>query len=184
MGIDRSCAQIGRHVPHVLQELAARLHPAAAPRERSQQAKFGRCEQHFVVVHPNAMGAGVDTQGTDAQSVVALFDWGSRVSAKYRANPQHQFATRKGLGHVIVGPDLEADYAVEFFAAGREHDHRDIGQRRIGANTAAYFGTLHAGKHQVEQHQRRLERRSDGEHFGAGGEHADGKAFAREMVAK
>src|SRR6185295_5610940 len=46
---------------------------------------------------------------------------------EHRANPRSHLARRERLDDVVVGAELEADDAVGLFAAGGEHDDRDLG---------------------------------------------------------
>ena len=44
--------------------------------------------------------------------------------AQHRLDPGHQLAGGVGLGHVVVGAELEAEHPVDLVVAGRHQDHR------------------------------------------------------------
>ena len=70
--------------------------------------------------------------------------------AEHGPHPGHQLPEPVGLGHVVVGPDLEADHGVDLRALGRDHDDR---HRRPGPDRPADVDARQPGQHQVEQDQ-------------------------------
>ena len=52
-------------------------------------------------------------------------------------DPGHQLPGREGLGHVVVGPELEPEDAVDLVVPGTEDEHRDTDR-----SAAALAGTL------------------------------------------
>ena len=59
----------------------------------------------------------------------------------------------EGLGHVIVTAHIEADQAVRFIVLGRQEDNGNITEL---ADTAADLEAIHAGHHQIEEHNLRF----------------------------
>jgi hypothetical protein len=51
---------------------------------------------------------------------------GHAAPAQHRAHTRQQFAQLEGLGHVVVGAELEADHAVDGVAGGGQHDQADL----------------------------------------------------------
>ena len=64
-----------------------------------------------------------------------------------RADPGEELARRERLGHVVVGADLEAEYAVCLLGSGRHHHDRNIGAR---PELARDLEAVAAGQHQIE----------------------------------
>ena len=65
----------------------------------------------------------------------------------------HELGGLERLGHVVVGAGLEAADDVGGVRLGGQHHDRNVG---LGADLAADFDAVHAGKHQVQQHEVRL----------------------------
>jgi hypothetical protein len=86
------------------------------------------------------------------------------LPAKNGLHARHQFARLEGLGHVVVGAQLQAHHAVHHLAAGGEHDDGNVA---FLADLAAQRKAVHLGQHHVE----------DGRVVGKGAQL--GKAFAR-----
>src|SRR5690606_31160089 len=76
--------------------------------------------------------------------------------AQSRLDPCDKFTRAEGLGDVVVGSHAEPEHNVAFLTLGGDHDDRDAGGSWIPANGRAEFHAVHAGQHQVEQHQVRL----------------------------
>jgi hypothetical protein len=68
-------------------------------------------------------------------------------------NAQRQLAHAEGLDHVVVCAQLEADHAVDLFAARRQHDHGRGTRRGRLLQLLAHVRTAQVGQHQVEQDQ-------------------------------
>jgi hypothetical protein len=45
---------------------------------------------------------------------------------QHRLQARHQLARLEGLGQVVIGAQLQSDHAVHHFAAGSEHDDRQV----------------------------------------------------------
>ena len=71
-------------------------------------------------------------------------------AAQHGANPRGQLARVEGLGQVVVGPDLQADDAVDVFAAGRQQDDR---HGRAPPERAKYLEAVLLGQHHIENDQ-------------------------------
>ena len=66
---------------------------------------------------------------------------------RHRADPGGELARGEGLGHVVVGAELEPDDTVGLLAAGGEHDHRAAASASESNDRAR---AVRARKHHVE----------------------------------
>jgi hypothetical protein len=72
---------------------------------------------------------------------------GGRAPAQHGLHAGHELARLEGLGHVVVGAQLQPDHAVHHLAAGGEHDQGDVAG---AADGAAQLEAVHLGQHDVE----------------------------------
>ena len=70
--------------------------------------------------------------------------------AERRVDPGQELLDAEGLGHVVVGAQVERADLVGLGPAGRQHDDADVGQL---ADVAAQLEPVGVGQHQVEQHE-------------------------------
>ena len=113
--------------PHLLQQLGSRERHARVTRELAQQCELARREFHRDAVDASLARAVVDFQSAELQRR-------TRLGKRRRRSPEHRFharddlARRERLGHVVVRTKFEADDAIDFIRARREHDdrHRDL----------------------------------------------------------
>ena len=73
----------------------------------------------------------------------------AEVVWQHRLDAGHHFLGIKGLYHVIVCTQLQAQHLIKGLALGREHHHRGVARL---ADAAAHFQTVHLGHHHVQQH--------------------------------
>jgi len=66
------------------------------------------------------------------------------------AHPGEELAHGEGLGEVVVGPDLEAEHAVDLLGAGGEDQDRDDA---VAADAAAYLQAIERRQHPVQDDQ-------------------------------
>lgn len=72
-------------------------------------------------------------------------------SSQDRPNSGHQFARRKGFGHVVVGTQLEPEHPVDLTIARGEHDDGDIA---AAAELATHIHSIEfACQADVENHE-------------------------------
>ncbi len=67
--------------------------------------------------------------------------------AQNRLDAAHELARREGLGHVVVGAELESQDAVDLVAPRRQHDDRDAG---LSAQISGDVEAGLPGQHDVE----------------------------------
>jgi len=60
-----------------------------------------------------------------------------------------QLAGGKGLGNVVIRPQLEAQHTVGFFSTGSDHDNGNV---EPGSQASTHLHTIQTRQHQVEQH--------------------------------
>jgi hypothetical protein len=66
---------------------------------------------------------------------------------------RHELAHAKRLGQVVVGAAFESDHLVRLRVARRQHQHTRSLVRSAGPDRAANGDAIHAGKHDVQDHQ-------------------------------
>jgi hypothetical protein len=89
----------------------------------------------------------IDFEGAEAAD--ASGRGGRLATAQHRRHARQQFAVAEGFGQIVVGPDFEADDAVNLLAARREHDDR----RAAAAKPARQAQTILSRQHDIEQDQ-------------------------------
>jgi hypothetical protein len=142
--------------PDLVEQLRARVDPARAPCEVGEQLEFlGRevqqaaIEQRLVALKVDAQAAGLDR----LLRLLRVLGRGLLVvgAAEHRLHPRRQLEHAEGLGQVVVGAQLQAEYAVELGGFGSQHQDRRVA--RQGTQPAADLQAVHARQHQVEDDQ-------------------------------
>src|ERR1700738_1612251 len=77
------------------------------------------------------------------------------AAPEHAAYPRNELTWREGLGHVVIGAELEADDAIDLVVA-RSHE-QDRGPVVLGAHPAAQFDAVDAGQSDIQDHRRRLQ---------------------------
>src|SRR5262249_49690123 len=80
-------------------------------------------EPHFFSCPEDATAARLDAHVAELK-LAAPGPWPG--PAQHRADPGEQLSQREGLGHVVVGAQLEAEYAIHLLSARGEHDDRHL----------------------------------------------------------
>ena len=76
------------------------------------------------------------------------------AAAQHRPNAGDDLLGLKGLDHIVVGPQLQAQHLVEHLALGGEHDD---GAGGLFPDLPAHLPAVQAGQHDVQQQQVRAE---------------------------
>ncbi len=100
------------------------------------------------VVLANGAGGGVEDEVFDDEGGGGRVGCGSRSTAADGADAGKEFAGVEGLGEVVVGAHLEADDAVDVFAARGEEEDAVGG---CGAEAGEDFEAVDAREHDVEE---------------------------------
>src|ERR1700678_3640713 len=122
--------------------------------QRCEQLKFDIGQVQLDVVAAGGSSAAIEFDSTYGE---VPDRWPGRPVG--RAAPQdgpdagQQLARIEWLGKIVVGADLEADDAVDVFAARRQQQHADLG---AGAQPAQNFESIEAGQHHIQKHNRKL----------------------------
>src|SRR5215216_7729735 len=93
--------------PHPAQKRAAREHPARAGGERYQKLELRVGQVNLLAVGRHPAAREVDPQPVVGKLVGALAR-GHRGPAHDRPHARHELPDGERLGHVVVGPELEA----------------------------------------------------------------------------
>ncbi len=102
------------------------------------------------------------------------------LAPQHGADARQQFTRVEGLGHVVVGAELEPDDAVDFLAARRQHDHRRSGGLvQPLADRQAVFPRHHV----VENDQADVAAAQDLVHFASAGGGMHFKSVLRQELA-
>ena len=80
---------------------------------------------------------------------------GATIPAQERAYPRQHLAGVEGLGHVVVGPQLQPQDLVRVLDARRDHNNGQIGQIGVSADRACEIPSVAIRQHQIQQEQRR-----------------------------
>jgi hypothetical protein len=96
--------------------------------------------------HPST--ARVELQVAHTQDPLAI----TRVSvpAQQGAQARHQHPGIAGLGHIVVGAQLQADHRIGVLAARGQHQHRRL---ELGTRCAQQFQSAQPGQHHIEDHR-------------------------------
>src|SRR5215210_4432743 len=132
--------------PHPREQRAARENAARVGGERHQKLELRVREVHVPLAHRHPAARQVYLEPVVGELVLTL-PLRDRDAAHDRAHPRHQLAHRERLGHVVVGPELEAHDPVYLVVFGSEHDDGDVA---LGTDPATHLRPVYLGQHDVE----------------------------------
>jgi len=167
--------------PDGVKELVAGEDAVGARRQIVEQAKFERAERHGLSGVADAIGSRVDREAPDLDDARGID--GRLRAAEQRFDAGDELSGAEGLGDVIVGTHFEADDAVGFVAARREHQDGQAIQRFVLADFAANVQAGHFGKHEIEKEKIGRRFFQGGEAAGAVESGTDLKPFVGKVVA-
>ena len=106
---------------------------------------------HHLALDPQLIAVHVQAQVVELDHALGALGCsrGGLAAAQHRLDAGHHFLGVKGLDHVIVGAQLQAQHLVKGLALGGEHHHRGIARL---ADAAAHFQAVHPGHHHIQQH--------------------------------
>src|SRR5690242_1656656 len=138
-----------RPAPDVLEEFGAAEDPAGVTHEEHEQIELPYGQRDVPLAQPDDAAGDVHGEVAVDQRLGRRRGGrpGWRRPAQHGTDPQYELARRERLGHVVVGADLEPEYAVGLLAERGQHHHR---QRRVEcAHAPAHLKAVDARQHQV-----------------------------------
>ncbi len=102
-------------------------------------------------------------------------------AAQQRAHARDQLAHAEWLRQVVVGAALEAEHFVGLFAAGRQHQDRDVAVGRLSPDRPAHRDAVESRQHQVEHDDVERLRPRVAQPFVAVADRHDGQAFQPQV---
>ena len=136
--------------PDAIHELVAREHLSRVAGEEPEQVELLRGQLQLTAALADLARPLVDGEVVDGELLAA-----GRMgpgAAQHRAHARDELARRERLRDVVVRPELQPHDAVGLLAAGCQHDH---GELRAPPDPAAELEPVRAGKHEVEDDERR-----------------------------
>src|SRR5215472_11994116 len=132
-----------------VEDLLAGQHAAGGPGEGGQELELVVGEDPSLTRHRHLARGEVELELADAQPR----GWmrGGRAPQE-SADAGEELPWIEGLSEIVVGAHLEPHHLVHIFALGGEHDHGQGGTVGEGADSAAHLEAVHAGEHDIEEH--------------------------------
>ena len=127
--------------------------------EAAEEVEFFVAQLEGLAVEGDFVALPVEAEGSD-DDAGALGGGCGAGAAEDGFDAGGEFAGVEGFAEVVVGTEFEADDAVDFFAAGGEHEDGDIG---VAAEFAADFVAGALGHHEVEDDEVGVVCAGDGE---------------------
>ena len=146
--VDRALVADGRLVPERREDLRSREGLARVLAQQLQDAVLRGRQVYRLATHADL--ARVDIEDEVAEGELSLLARALAHASQDRLDAADEFTWRERLGHVVVGTELEAEDAVDFIAAGREHDDGDV---RGLADVAGKLEAALAREHHIEDEQ-------------------------------
>ena len=113
--------------PYLLEQLLAAQHQAPGLDERGEQVELLGREGHLVTIHEHLARSHFDPQAVHLEDrrQIRIVRLHPGVSTSHHCpDAGHQLTRVEGLGHVVVGAQLEAHHLVHRVVACREHEDR------------------------------------------------------------
>ena len=132
--------------PHLFEQHITSKHLPRFARQRDQQVELQRRQGDLLAVPGHLVRRHVDLDVGDGEHLRGLVV----VAPQPRPHPGHQFLGLERLHDVVIGARLEAQHHIHGVGLGGQHHDRNTG---IGAQHPAHVDAVHAGQHQVQQHQ-------------------------------
>src|SRR6267142_6150520 len=137
--------------PDDVQQLLTPEHATGSPDQGGQELKLLRRQLDLAPLHPDLEAVAVDLEIADLEAGLLLLGVGRAAPAEHGADPGDQLAWRERLGHVVIGPDLEAENLVALLHSPADHDDGDLRQIWILLQPPAHLPAIQLRDHDVEQ---------------------------------
>jgi hypothetical protein len=131
-------------IVEMLRQLAPGDDAAHVVHEVGQEPVFVGGQLHRIAVHGDAAGAGVELDRTAGDLAGGV----AGGAAQQGAHPGEKLLHVEGLGHVVVGPGVEALHLVAPAVAGREDD--DGGLAAVAPPGGQDGHAVHLGQAEIE----------------------------------
>src|SRR5262249_8810360 len=141
--------------PHEVPEPGPARHPMGVANEEREQLELPEGETELLAIEEDLVGVEVEPEPPALEHLVRRARLLGEAPAEHGVHPGHQLARAERLGHVVVGPELEAEDAVDLGGARREDDDRQRARRLRDSEPAADLEPVDPGQHEVEDHQGR-----------------------------
>jgi len=151
MHINGAAVAVILKAPHLVQQLVTGVDAVRVGGQTVQQFQLLGGSLHHLALDPQLIAVHVQTQVVEFDHALGALgsSRGGLAAAQHRLDAGHHFLGIKGLYHVIVCTQLQAQHLIKGLALGREHHHRGVARL---ADAAAHFQTVHLGHHHVQQH--------------------------------
>src|SRR5579859_3634373 len=90
--------------------------------EALEDCKLLLCERQYFTAHCHLAGSSVQPDAADVDDRRAL----RQMPADQSSNPGHIFRKRERFNEIVVGPRLQAAYAIVDSVTCRQDDHRAV----------------------------------------------------------
>jgi hypothetical protein len=150
--IDRPREDLGVVPPDLGEERLSRPHAPLGPHEVLEQPELGHGEGHGLPLDERQvlLGRDLDRPGAQRRAPLLL----PRLAALQEpARPEDQLPRREGLGHVVVGAQLEPQHPVDLLAPGGQQDDRRHPRLALAADLLEDVDAGQLGEHPVEHDQ-------------------------------
>ena len=133
--------------PDLVEQLLTGEHLAGIGRQGNQQVEFERRQGESFVAAAHLVRVGGNGEIADAHD---FRSGGGRSGPQPSADSGDEFLGVERLDNVVVSAGFQSTHHIGGIAFGGEHDD---GHARFGTQVGADVNAVHAGKHEVEQHQ-------------------------------
>ena len=129
------------------QDVVARQRPAHLAAEILQQPELLGGQRHFLAAAQQPVAGQVQLAFAEMEHPLLAL----APPAQERLHPGQKLLDAEGLGHVVVGPEVQPQHDVALLALGREHDDGHV--QPVLADQAADLVAVDLGQHDVQQDQ-------------------------------
>src|SRR5438270_1664396 len=148
--VDGALVAVPSRSPHAVEELLTGESQAGVVGQEPEQVELSRGKRHDVTADACLAPSCVDLHPAHEHDVGPV-PRRSLDPTEDRLHPGDELPRREGLGHVVVGPELQAEHAVDLSVARREHPHGEI---VFGPQAPAHLKPVDGARQaHVEDHQ-------------------------------